>query len=107
VWHERNLRVVQVLKSHGFAAADGSEDELIQRICGILDVNSFEVRGPDGGILRAVFLRAALMAHSCVANVHVAVDDNRIMTVRAARRIEKGETLYYCYTSVLQVCIRL
>ena len=38
---------LQALKTAKAVAADGSEDELLQRICGILDVNSFEVRGPS------------------------------------------------------------
>lgn len=46
VWAQRQEQVVEVLRSSGVVAEDGSEDELVQRIMGILDVNSFEVRGP-------------------------------------------------------------
>jgi hypothetical protein len=98
---------VQVLRDHGLLTP--SEDaDLVQRICGILDVNSFEVRGPpsksgESERLRGVYLRAALMAHDCVANTHLAVDDDFQMIIHASVPIPRGHPIYFNYTSAMQV----
>lgn len=80
----------------------------MQRICGILDVNSFEVRGPlsksgQRERLRGVYLRPALLAHDCVANTHLTVDDNFQMTVHASVTIPQGHPIYFNYTTAIQV----
>lgn len=86
--------------------------ELVQHVCGVLDVNSFEVRGGmglsgQGMRLRGVYTEAALMAHDCVDNVHLSVDDNFVMTVRASIDIPRGQPILYNYTDPLKVCINL
>ena len=80
----------------------------MQKICGILDVNSFEVRGPvcksgESERLRGVYLRAALMAHDCLANTHLAVDDAFQMTIHASVPVPRGQPIYFNYTSAMQV----
>ncbi|XP_049799871.1 SET domain-containing protein SmydA-8-like [Schistocerca nitens] len=101
VWSHNDATVVQPLKEAGLLR---ESEETCQRVCGVLDVNSFEVRAPHGGHdqLRAVYARAALMAHDCVANTHLAVDDNFVMTVHAALPIPKGAAVCFNYTNVLQ-----
>lgn len=87
--------------------------EVIQRICGILDVNSFELRprefqgtnGNSGGFLRAIYLQAALMAHDCVSNTHIATDDDFEIIVRACRDIKEGEIIFFNYSNALVVSI--
>ncbi|XP_034245070.1 SET domain-containing protein SmydA-8-like [Thrips palmi] len=114
VWEERQKGVVEVLRAAGLLAADGSEDELLQRVCAILDVNSFEVRGPAQGLagqqageqLRAVFLRAAMMSHSCVPNVQLAVDDQLQLTVRATCEMPRASALKYNYCELLETTVR-
>nr|CAD7448917.1 unnamed protein product [Timema bartmani] len=82
--------------------------EIVQRVCGVLDVNSFEVRAPglpsqaEHLRLRAVYLQAALMAHHCVANTHLAVDDNFLITVHASVPISQGQPIFFNYTNPLQ-----
>jgi hypothetical protein len=98
-----------VLQAHGLLTL-AEDTELMQRICGILDVNSFEVRGPpsmsgERERLRGVYLRAALMAHDCVANTHLAVDDDFQMTVHASITIPQGQPIYFNYTCAMQVHI--
>jgi hypothetical protein len=98
---------VQVLRDHGLLAPT-EDGDLVQRICGILDVNSFEVRGPpsksgEAERLRGVYLTAALMAHDCVANTHLAVDDDFQMIIHASIRIPRGHPIYFNYTSAMQV----
>lgn len=43
-------------------------DELIQRVCGILEVNSFEGRTISDERVRCIYPKAAIMAHSCKPN---------------------------------------
>lgn len=47
---------------------DRFSEDLIQQVCGILDVNAFEGRTSDGYSIRCLFPSTALMAHSCVPN---------------------------------------
>jgi hypothetical protein len=98
---------VQVFRIHGLLIPTEDAD-FVQRICGILDVNSFEVRGPssksgEAERLRGVYLRAALMAHDCVANTHLAVDDDFQMIIHASIPIPRGHPIYFNYTSAMQV----
>lgn len=76
------------------------DTELIQRVCGILDVNSFEIRTetdalrqPESDIptplltsqevLRGSYYQAALMAHSCLANAQISIGVDHMMVIRA------------------------
>lgn len=43
-------------------------DELIQRVCGILEVNSFEGRTIGDEKVRCIYPKTAIMAHSCTPN---------------------------------------
>lgn len=64
-----------------------------------------QVRGAGGmGLrLRGVYVDAALMAHDCLTNVHLSVDDNFVMTIRACVDIPAGNPVLYNYTDPLQV----
>lgn len=42
--------------------------DMIQRICGIIEVNSFEARTIYGHEIRCIFPKTAIMSHSCVPN---------------------------------------
>lgn len=42
--------------------------DTIQRICGIIEVNSFEARTKYGHEIRCIFPKTAVMSHSCVPN---------------------------------------
>lgn len=42
--------------------------EMIQRVCGILEVNAFEGRTKCGHDVRCIFPKTAVMSHSCVPN---------------------------------------
>ncbi|XP_043804022.1 SET domain-containing protein SmydA-8-like isoform X1 [Apis laboriosa] len=105
VWEDREINIVNVLKSLNFVPEnDPSVSEIIQQLCGILDVNSFELRSPggmDGLLLRGLYLEASLMAHDCRGNVHVTADDNFHLTVYASIPIKEGDTIFFNYTSSL------
>ncbi|CAG4960141.1 unnamed protein product [Parnassius apollo] len=87
---------------------DIDDADFIQKICAAIDVNSFEVRGPPvpaigcSELLRGVYLKAALMAHDCLSNTHVAINDKNILVCHASTEIRKGETIYYNYTDPLK-----
>ncbi|KAK7865623.1 hypothetical protein R5R35_009789 [Gryllus longicercus] len=115
-WNDTLSQVVQPLRAAGMLEAD--EDEaLLQRVAGVLDVNTFEVRGAGAAALaagaagagagaaeaaRALFPGAALLAHDCLPSAHVAVDERLVMHVRAARDLPEGAPVTLCYTSPLQ-----
>ncbi|XP_066992473.2 uncharacterized protein [Anabrus simplex] len=102
IWMEHQFNVVQVLREQGLLQ-DDEDDELLQKLCGILDVNSFEVRTPAGTEqLRGIYSKASLLAHDCVPNIHLSVDEKFAMTIRASVAIPKGNGLFFSYTSALQ-----
>lgn len=87
--------------------------DIIQKICGVLDVNSFELRAannepgsPGMDSICGIFPTAALMAHSCICNTHLAIDDLYNMTVRASVAIPKGAAILFNYTNSMQVCLK-
>ena len=98
------------------------DSELIQRVCGILDVNSFEIRiqtiAPyqDGEmpnpllstveVLRASYHQAALMAHSCVANAQISIGADHQMVVRAQVPIHRGDIIYINYADPFQTTLQ-
>lgn len=111
IWRSHKIFVEQILEKLNFLTKKDLEEELVQKVCGILDVNSFELRQPQNNgyfmspadCLRGLYLQAALMAHDCIPNTHLAVDDDFNMTIHASCRIEEGETIYYNYANGLQV----
>ncbi|KAF4530660.1 hypothetical protein B566_EDAN004899 [Ephemera danica] len=104
VWANSESNVVNVLHKHGLLC--NFPGKVIQRACGILDVNCFEVRGPAdetgrSECLRAVYQNAAYMAHSCVPNTHVAIGNDYTLIVKAAMNIAKGEKILNNYSDAL------
>ncbi|XP_037949613.1 SET domain-containing protein SmydA-8-like [Teleopsis dalmanni] len=106
VWDEIKKNVVTPIINSGLpnylkSDEESIDEELLQRLCSIVDVNCFEIRAPDTSYMRAVYLNASLMSHQCVTNTVVAIDDNYKMKVYANRDITQGEMLLNCYTNVL------
>ncbi|XP_059048745.1 SET domain-containing protein SmydA-8 isoform X1 [Achroia grisella] len=78
------------------------DKELVQRVCGILEINTVEIPSRGGFSIRAVYPRLAIAAHSCVPNiVHTILLSDYQVQVRAAVPIKSGETLHLCYTHAL------
>lgn len=85
---------------------DSSVSEQLQQLCGILDVNTFELRSPGGLdrlLLLGLYVEASLMAHDCRGNTHLTVDNNFQLTIYASLPIKQGETIFFNYTSSLLV----
>ena len=68
----------------------------------VLDVNSFEIRGPgSGSSLRGLYPLTAMMNSSCCPNTQNSIDTDWRCRVRAVRRIRKGEEICDTYTATL------
>lgn len=102
IWLADQVSVVEPLRSEWGLINQEDENEL-QRACGILEVNAFEVSDEDEGInARAVFGSACLMAHDCVPNTACYVNPNtQRMTVKAAVDIPAGKMITTSYTFTL------
>lgn len=87
------------------------DSNLIQNLCGIFDVNSFEVRGPNelkgmatqGPNLSGIYWHAAIPAHSCIANAMITIDAQYNLKLFASNDIQEGSNIYINYASVLLV----
>lgn len=89
-------------------AADGRPHDVrsVLEAAAVLDTNAFEVRRPGGRIFRAVYHRASMMSHSCVANTkHVFVGDvaDGLPSIRvvATVPIDRGRPVTATYTQTL------
>ncbi|XP_044252452.1 SET domain-containing protein SmydA-8-like [Tribolium madens] len=98
LWQTNQSTVVDRIR-RDWGLKEYSQEE-IHSICGILEVNSFEI-GQQGVNIRGLYPSAFLMSHDCVPNTnHIDEEGTFRLTVRASTRIEPGEmiTLSYAYT---------
>ncbi|KAJ4438512.1 hypothetical protein ANN_14457, partial [Periplaneta americana] len=99
IWRNNQENVVdKIRKEWGLVQY---EEDLIHTICGILEVNAFEV-GQEGVSIRALFPRAFYMAHDCVPNTGHTDDKNFRLRVRATTKIPKGSSINLSYAYTLQ-----
>lgn len=102
IWTADQVSVVHPLCGK-WGLKDKLDERQLQRACGILEVNAFEVSDEDEGInARAVFGAACLMAHNCVPNTACYVEPlTQRMTVKAAVDIAAGDMITTSYTFTL------
>ena len=88
------------------------DTNLVQKLCGILDVNSFELRVPSkfstnslSKSIRGLYLKPSLISHECIGNVMISTDDDYTMTIRAKKTISKNEPLFSNYGDFLKVIL--
>ncbi|XP_053610759.1 SET domain-containing protein SmydA-8-like isoform X2 [Plodia interpunctella] len=96
--NERN--VVQRIKKWGLQY----DSEEIHTVCGILEVNAFEVGG-SGANARALYDGAYLLAHSCTpSTTHTDAErvEGRPLAIRAAIDHKAGDLISLCYAYTLQ-----
>lgn len=85
---------------------DQWSSEEIHTMCGILEVNCFEVGGRNGTSARALFPEAYLMCHDCVPNTNHTDDPiTHQLTVRTTKALKRGEVISLSYAYTLQVLI--
>ncbi|CAH0588795.1 unnamed protein product [Chrysodeixis includens] len=100
IWPTNDKNVVQRIKKWGLQF----DDEEIHTVCGILEVNAFEVGG-SGASARALYGGAYLLAHDCTpSTTHTDAEraPARPLTVRAAVPHRKGDLISLCYAYTLQ-----
>ncbi|CAG9857895.1 unnamed protein product [Phyllotreta striolata] len=109
IWKNHQVSIIDTLKSVGFINEEFTE-ELVQKICGIIDVNSFEIRPPKSNFNltdphqqcpRGLYINAALMAHDCTSNTFLSVNDDFVLTVKASTNIAKNSPIFFNYSNVL------
>uniref|UniRef100_A0A1I8M6E6 Uncharacterized protein n=1 Tax=Musca domestica TaxID=7370 RepID=A0A1I8M6E6_MUSDO len=105
VWKDHSRAVIQpLIKSNivkRLQLATRCNEEFLQHICGIWDVNSYEIRAPDSEGMRALYLNASMLAHNCIPNANQAIDDQYRIKIYANRDIDKDEMVTISYTNVL------
>lgn len=111
IWRNHKINVEDILLKLDLINEIDVQTELIQKICGILDVNTFELRAPGFGpgsvphpaeCVRGIYLQAALMAHDCLGNTHLSVDDHYNMAIHSCIAIARGKPILFNYTNALQ-----
>ncbi|XP_073846739.1 SET domain-containing protein SmydA-8-like [Musca autumnalis] len=105
IWKQHSKAIIQpLMKSNIVPALQIAEritEEFLQHICGIWDVNSYEIRAPDSDAMRALYLNASMLAHNCIPNANQAIDEQYRIKIYANRDIDKDEMVTISYTNVL------
>lgn len=88
--HDETLLVARHLKP--LLALDPTSEQVLPKVCGIIDVNALETNPPEGSV--AIYETACLLEHSCVANTRhsfsVDAKGRPRITVRAVTSIKKS-----------------
>ncbi|XP_011162713.2 SET domain-containing protein SmydA-8 [Solenopsis invicta] len=105
-WKSDHVNIVDYLRKR--LKLDRFSEEHIQTVCGILEINTFEVRTAKGFSARGLYPTVAMMNHSCVSNTSHSISpiDYRIR-LRTTLKIPAGGELYASYThSLLPTMLR-
>ncbi|CAL7951702.1 unnamed protein product [Xylocopa violacea] len=105
-WKSDQVNVVEYIRNQ--LKLTRFSEEQIQTACGILEINTFEIRTAKGFSARALYPTVALMNHSCVSNTchSISPTDYRIR-LRTTIKISPGAELYGSYThSLLPTMLR-
>lgn len=102
LWSHYESNVVTYLRDNWHMAAQFTSEE-IHTICGILDVNCFEI-GQNFAKARTLYPSAFLLAHDCCPNTsHTDDPYSYEIILRTSRAVKKGESLTLSYAYTLQV----
>ncbi|XP_018330247.1 SET domain-containing protein SmydA-8-like [Agrilus planipennis] len=103
VWEFNQINVVNFLR--GPCKLDRFDEDLIHKVCGILDVNAFEARTQSGYSIRCLYPKLAILNHNCVSNITHSIESTGVgdendfrVNVRANVAVKKGEELCSSYT---------
>ncbi|XP_046607195.1 SET domain-containing protein SmydA-8-like [Neodiprion virginianus] len=105
-WKRSQVNIVEYLRSR--CKLDRFSEDELHTACGILEINSHEVRSPSGYSAKALYPITAMMNHSCVSNTtHSISPDNYRICVRTTTKVQRGSELYGSYThSLLPTILR-
>jgi len=101
---DRGERVAEwIVTNLGATIEGGAEASTIKQLCGILDVNSFEVTFPgSSGNIQAVYADAGcLVEHNCIPSAHRVFGPDLSLTLRAAVPISRDDHISITYTDSL------
>ncbi|XP_017774648.1 PREDICTED: protein msta-like [Nicrophorus vespilloides] len=101
VWGFNQRNVVDYLR--GPCKLDRFSEELIHKVCGILEVNAFEAHPTNGGYsIRCLYPKLAILSHNCVSNISHSIrgGDFGVVT-RASVKVAEGGELFSSYTYAL------
>lgn len=99
LWTTNQKKVVDVIRNDwGLKEFD---EDLIHHMCGVLEVNAFEV----GSGLRAIYPNAYLFAHNCTPNTKHSDGKNFEISFRSTGIVKKRSPLFVTYTYILEVRI--
>ncbi|KAH8284421.1 hypothetical protein KR018_005975, partial [Drosophila ironensis] len=100
LWEHYEQKVVQRLR--GAWQLLDLEAEQVHEVCGILDVNCFEI-GQNGAKARTLYPSAFLLAHDCSPNTaHTDHPKSFAILLRTSRRVREREALTLSYAYTLQ-----
>lgn len=101
LWSRNQELIVNRVRNQ-WGYTEFTEDE-IHTICGILEVNSFEV-GSNGCRARALFPEAFLICHDCQPNTtHTDDPLTHKLTLRTTIPLRRGDIITLSYSYILQV----
>lgn len=106
LWNRNQVTIVDRIRTQWHL--DEFSEEEIHTICGILEVNCFEVGGSTEGYsaARALFDVAYLLCHECVpCTNHTDDPATHSLIIRSTRVIKKGEIISLSYAYTLQVSL--
>ncbi|KAK7070870.1 hypothetical protein SK128_003136 [Halocaridina rubra] len=92
--HEVNQANVVDFMQQYLRILNYSEEE-IHRMCGVIDVNGFEIPGPN---VIGLYGKACLLEHTCIPNSSRTFDTHLNIIIRATVNISKGEHITTSYT---------
>ncbi|KAL7743252.1 hypothetical protein ACLKA6_016193 [Drosophila palustris] len=99
LWQHYEQKVVRRLREEWQLGAEADE---LHEICGILDVNCFEI-GQRGAKARTLYPSAFLLAHDCSPNTsHTDDPESFSIMLRTSRVVRERETLTLSYAYTLQ-----
>ena len=78
-----------------YLKAEEFSNEEFHTVCGIIDVNGFEIPGPE---LIGLYGKGCLLENSCVPNTSRTFDAQLNIVIRATKPINKGDHITTCYS---------
>uniref|UniRef100_A0A1B6LH42 Uncharacterized protein n=2 Tax=Graphocephala atropunctata TaxID=36148 RepID=A0A1B6LH42_9HEMI len=100
IWEYNQRSVVDRITQDWKITTFSQED--IHTVCGILEVNAFEV-GEESLNIRGLYPTAFYIAHSCVPNTSHSDDEEFRMKVFTSVQVPKDEIITLSYTNSLKV----
>lgn len=103
-WKEQKQHVVEPILQSGIANYFNNikvDEEILQKLCSLIDLNSYEITNKDGDQVRGTYLQAPSIPHSCIPNTILAIDDEFNLKVYATLPIRQGEMIYISNTNPL------